>query len=1206
MAAKEVKSSDDWVDVDESEDWEDVGPDDIQETPSGLDKAVKFATTPLTDAPRKAGLKIADTIDDPNRDNSQENPLLRYGRSFLAGATEGVGNVLSEMTAPLDLATTLAGVKGVGTLAKGARAVGRVASAGTSLRGANRAVEGVKSGNLTDVGTGLLEGALGVAGASGKLGSSVKSLDEIGGSHTPKTPVKEAAKVAEKATEQAPLNDIETRAKKLVDSRKAKKIAAEMEAGTYVPESKRVAIPEDKPIDNVSAVRHQEPIAVNESPSIPLSRRVDNEFMPVGNEVEPIVDRRSPNPDANYEGLLRRWNDGEQLSSPDSRTPIDDESYKLIKDLQEEHNRTGYIGEHSSDRVLDESMVDIRDNAPKGRGGLKLVEKDINSEGQNDPIRLTRGSRNDVAQNPHQMDVDEIVSQPGPELEVLEGNEGINLNASGQTKASQEAINRKVELSNKGQKKVILDRAGNETILTDVDAIADPVVRKGQTLAIKNADGTYDILDNQGGKVPNAKKNPFAEKIEADKKNLSPIDTAKNLARTTAEDVDIAKLNLQRKKITQAEFDAIKTKAEIADKDYKSYFKGRDAAIPELDKGQGGKKSFLESLKSEEGSASIIRDDSDNVKKVIGIGRDKLNEGNTKYSDWSKAMVEEFGEDITPHLNSVWKKSSAAHREGLASENPLGSAVDALKSSLKGSKSVLGNQARILKEERAERFKNFDKASGEGTTWAKNAMGSLKGEYTNLGRKALRLDDNQVSELHSVIKGANITAPEKARAIVALGKTIKGELPQRNELALLGEIFGRDIPSQIIEMHGGLGLTGMNIEKLMNTAKNAKATLDFSGLRQASGLALTHPKEFMTAARDMFKYAADEKNFDSLMDNIRTDPDYLKSRDAGLFISKPSTLTNAEESFANNYIDDLPKGLRRPIDATNRAYTGLLNQIRYDVWKKLNAKAESAGIQMFSDEGIATQEGKDLAKVINTFSGRGTLGKLEKFGSELGLAFWSPRFVSSRLQALNPMYYANLSPFAQKEAIKNIAGLAGLTSGILTLMKASGASVSLDPSSADFLKGRWGDKVIDPLFGYQQPMVAFARSINELRRKGGNKSVGGYRSATGAEGLTGIGLDFTTNKLSPLPALGYDLYSSRSIGKDGTYKDRFNKEKNIGAEAGKAFLPFSVEALTDAMNDDPSVFDSLLYPASGVFGLSPQEYKAKGSEASSRRRLRIQ
>lgn len=75
----------------------------------------------------------------------------------------------------------------------------------------------------------------------------------------------------------------------------------------------------------------------------------------------------------------------------------------------------------------------------------------------------------------------------------------VSSNASGESMASQEAINRQSSMKANGRKFVVYDRAGNERPLIGPEAV-DYVARNGETYGVKSSDGSFTPLDNKGGK----------------------------------------------------------------------------------------------------------------------------------------------------------------------------------------------------------------------------------------------------------------------------------------------------------------------------------------------------------------------------------------------------------------------------------------------------------------------------------------------------------------------------------------------------------------------------------------------------------------------------------------------------------------------------------------------------------------------------------
>ncbi len=85
-------------------------------------------------------------------------------------------------------------------------------------------------------------------------------------------------------------------------------------------------------------------------------------------------------------------------------------------------------------------------------------------------------------------------------------------NASGESDASMEAINRLKSMKSQGQKYVIFDRAGNMRPILGADAVDQGMrLNKGETFGILKSDGTFENIADRGGKVPPRMPTPETE-----------------------------------------------------------------------------------------------------------------------------------------------------------------------------------------------------------------------------------------------------------------------------------------------------------------------------------------------------------------------------------------------------------------------------------------------------------------------------------------------------------------------------------------------------------------------------------------------------------------------------------------------------------------------------------------------------------------------
>ena len=163
MAAGMIQPDDDWEDT--SDAWVDDTPElvsnpESKEEPSMLSKAWGVLNKPLVNLKGVAS-KAANWADTPELDDSY---LTSLGKGFVAGATQGVGDVVSDLTSPMNLATaalsggsSLAAKRGLSTLAKSLTLGEAGISALQGVHGANE----IRRGNYGQGGMELLGAGIG-------------------------------------------------------------------------------------------------------------------------------------------------------------------------------------------------------------------------------------------------------------------------------------------------------------------------------------------------------------------------------------------------------------------------------------------------------------------------------------------------------------------------------------------------------------------------------------------------------------------------------------------------------------------------------------------------------------------------------------------------------------------------------------------------------------------------------------------------------------------------------------------------------------------------------------------------------------------------------------------------------------------------------------------------------------------------------------
>ena len=148
------------------------------------------------------------------------------------------------------------------------------------------------------------------------------------------------------------------------------------------------------------------------------------------------------------------------------------------------------------------------------------------------------------------------------------------------------------------------------------------------------------------------------------------------------------------------------------------------------------------------------------------------------------------------------------------------------------------------------------------------------------------------------------------------------------------------------------------------------------------------------------------------------------------------------------------------------------------------------GLRMLDPQGKSRETNpedyKNLADVINTFTGRASLGWAEMASKPLALVFFSPRMWASALKTFTPWAFYHFGTMssrdvtgkrevsvAQKMAMADYLKYVGLTTAMLMMIKGlfeddDEVEVVTDPLNSDFMKVRIGNTRLDPWGGRQQ------------------------------------------------------------------------------------------------------------------------------------------
>lgn len=516
--------------------------------------------------------------------------------------------------------------------------------------------------------------------------------------------------------------------------------------------------------------------------------------------------------------------------------------------------------------------------------------------------------------------------------------------------------------------------------------------------------------------------------------------------------------------------------------------------------------------------------------------------------------------------------------------NGKGTPVEKLIRALNEHKINRSAQNELYSEERSIRAGKISGVKTPGLAGYYQRAGMLKGELPKI-HTALntsdQLNESDINQLMDAIQETGLKPYDKFRAQDALHKILSGRTLQDSQINVLTGVFGEDLGKTIL-LNAGLPI-GNIVNNAVNLPKTAMSTLDMSApLRQ--GLPLIHKTEYWNAFYNMFKYYGSEKTFQGLQKALEERPKYDLGERSGLILTDISDdMTHREEQFMSTWLDNFKLFGVKPVRASSRAYTGFLNKLRADTFDNLVDNYRKA----YPNEDFDAAA-KSIAKFVNNATGRGSLGKYgERIAVPLNGIFYSPRLLSSRLTMMNPKYMyesAKTNPLVFKEHMKSLLAIAAYTLTMAALYKLAGGQVSSDPTSSDFAKGKFGRTHIDPMGGFQQPIVAAMRLISGREVSASGKVYDLNNSKFPFPTRAGVIGNFIRSKESPAASFVDTLMQGEQAFKPGGLGAMIGTNRP-SAEIINRLSPMIINDLIDIAKSDPDLLGAAL-PA--FFGQSIQ------------------
>lgn len=360
-------------------------------------------------------------------------------------------------------------------------------------------------------------------------------------------------------------------------------------------------------------------------------------------------------------------------------------------------------------------------------------------------------------------------------------------------------------------------------------------------------------------------------------------------------------------------------------------------------------------------------------------------------------------------------------------------------------------------------------------------------------------------------------------------------------------------------------------EILVGIPRSIKSSYDASApFRQGMPLLIgTNPVTSARQIRKMFHALASEEYARRMDTEMRTDPRFPYLEAIKLEItSLDADLGPQEEAIRSNLAEKIP-GIR----PSNRGFITFLNLQR----------SEKAYAMLRSSAGMPSLDvGRDVASIINQFTGRGELGKAAPLARGLSLILWAPKLLASRFQVItaSSLRHAKTAEGRKLIAVQYAKTLTGMAA-LYSLASLAGFGVSWDPRGSDFGKIHIGNTTLDPMAGLSQISTLLARVVTGQTKTGKGRivSIRGKDKSYGT-GVLDVTWRFLRSKFSPIVG---------SLANVAEGEDYMGEPATVKSELVQSYIPLSFGDVYHAMRSEGVPAGAAL-GVLGMLGMGIQTY----------------